>query len=904
MSDEDEDILSDDAFGSDDEKQYGEHFSNRQSGGEAYSEDSDEEDGDYVTIDDMLDEAETRERKEKAQKKTKNKRRRGDMVDDDDDDDDGIDDEQYERMAEAALGRPKRAARGDRAVLPDRTEFGAEDEYNVRSQSSVTAADLVDSLGASAQTEKLKQRVGKAGAALSQPMPAPAQQRVERSVAYEATSKEITDWQPTVKRNREADQLRFSRDSSHAGRRNVTTGSMQQNFSATSELETEIEAILKETGLEEDEVRKREDRELKQNMFTKEEVLQRQQELRQMRTLMFHQEKKAKRLKRIKSRSHRRLRKKDKEKEQELTAQETAELGGEAGEEARMKEERRRAQERMTQRHKNNSKWIKRQLALGKSAAGMSDSSRQAIAEQLKMGERLRRKVNDGAARSDSDDEDDDEKEARWLEQTRQELSSSAVGGNLWSDNAAGPPPEQTQKGLFAMKFMQKAAEKQQSNMRDLLAEMDEEAVPSEEEDSGGGARSGNSREDDGRGEGSDDELDNGVSDDEEEEEEPQENPRTASRRRKQAAAARADGRRTIGASSDDAEEDGGIRAADSERLNEATRNTRASKATRTQLSGSVAVAAADSSVVIPVPEFPDEASDTGASVTVRSSGAQAGEEAAVQPTKPKREQLLPSAPAAATVASAPEWETVEAGDGDSANPWLNQNGGGNKVRQKRRMGDSKSEAAAVLGLRHGAGRDGSGSTASKDGDSDDEGGNEGAGSTQTSSKPRGKQLSQQELLERAFVGGEQEADFEQAKAELVEKEDKRALEKDMPKELSGWGSWTGKGVKTSKRPSQFARDLEAKRKKLIAERKARSDDGLRHVLINEKKNKKAAVFEASSVPFGTIAAIACCALHVEPNQRGEGKEKEHLSLHVQAPLHCLLVWHDIVFESLISRCN
>ena len=53
---------------------------------------------------------------------------------------------------------------------------------------------------------------------------------------------------------------------------------MQQNFSATSELETEIEAILKETGLEEDEVRKREDRELKQNMFTKEEVLQRQQD--------------------------------------------------------------------------------------------------------------------------------------------------------------------------------------------------------------------------------------------------------------------------------------------------------------------------------------------------------------------------------------------------------------------------------------------------------------------------------------------------------------------------------------------------------------------------------------------------------------------------------------------------
>ncbi len=374
----DEDILSDDAFDSDDEKLYGEHFSNRQSGTEAYSEDSDAEDGDYVTLDDMLDESEAREKKEKAKNKRRRAAKQAEAGDgDDDEDEDGIDDASYERMANAALGRqPKRAARGDRAVLPDRTEFGDEDEYNVQSQSSVTAADLLGSLSASAQTEKLKQRVGKAGEdALSQPMPAPAQQRVERSVAYEATSKEVTDWQPTVKRNREADQLRFSRDTKHAGRRNVTTGSMQQNFSASSELETEIEAILKETGLEEDEVRKREERELKQSVVTKEEVIARQIELRQMRTLMFHQEMKAKRLKRIKSRSHRRLRKKDKEKEQELTAQETAELGGEAGEEARMKEERRRAQERMTQRHKNNSKWIKRQLALGKTAAGMSDSS-------------------------------------------------------------------------------------------------------------------------------------------------------------------------------------------------------------------------------------------------------------------------------------------------------------------------------------------------------------------------------------------------------------------------------------------------------------------------------------------------------------------------------------------------
>ena len=110
----------------------------------------------------------------------------------------------------------------------------------------------------------------------------------------------------------------------------------------------------------------------------------------------------------------------------------------------------------------------------------------------------------------------------------------------------------------------------------------------------------------------------------------------------------------------------------------------------------------------MPVPEFPEEAGDTTASVTVRSSASKAVP-AHKNPPKPLE-------PAATTVASAPEWETVgpdrEVADGsDSAsNPWLNQHGGGNKVRQKRRMGEGKREGAAVLGL---------GQAASKSSDND-----------------------------------------------------------------------------------------------------------------------------------------------------------------------------------------
>ena len=726
--DDDEEIPSDDAFDSSDEERYAQHFSNRRAGGRAGAgADSDgeagddddgaeEEDGDFATLDQMLDESEARERQERQKRKRKRKRKQrgataGHAASSDDTDTD--DDTDYDAMAQAAVGRRPKRERSGGSRQADRSELGAEDEYSVRPQSSLTAADLVASLDPSAATAKLRQRVDKTGAALAQPMPVPAQQRAERSVAYESTSKEVTAWQPTVKRNREADQLRFSNDTAHGGRRNVTSGSMQQKFKASSALEKEIESILQESGLEEDEVRKREDRELKQQVYTKEEVVERQKELQQTRALMFHQEKKAKRLKRIKSRSFRKLRKKDKEKAAELAQQESAELGGEAGEEARMKEERRRVEERMTQRHKNNSKWVKRQLALGKTAGGMNEGSRQAIAEQLRIGERLRRKVDDGQAGRDSDDEDDEDKEARWLEQTRKDAAAAGVGGNLWSDSTDGPAPEETQKGLFAMKFMQKAAEKQQAHVRDLLDEMDAEQSGSEEEDrksdsEGGG---GSSAED-----------------------EPQEDPRKASRRRKQLAAARA-GRRTVGAEpGSDAESDDGARAGDNERLAEAARKWAPAAATRTQLSEAVAVQT-DSAKILPEPDFPEvegsaAAEASSSSVTVLSSAG---------PTE-AAEEVVAMEPATAT-ASAPEWETVGPADGASSNPWLNQNGGGNKVRQKRRMG---TETTDILGLAAGVPPAADVAAAKSKGA-------EGSADAGDAGKPQ--QLTRQALLERAFVG-------------------------------------------------------------------------------------------------------------------------------------------------------
>lgn len=81
--------------------------------------------------------------------------------------------------------------------------------------------------------------------------------------------------------------------------------------------------------------------------------------------------------------------------------------------------------------------------------------------------------------------------------------------------------------------------------------------------------------------------------------------------------------------------------------------------------------------------------------------------------------------------------------------------------------------------------------------------------------------------------------------------------EKDLPKVLKGWGDWTGAGVKARKRPSAFEKELEAKRAARRAARKPRRDDGLRHVLINEKKNRKTAKYESTSIPHGFGGSVS-----------------------------------------------
>lgn len=68
---------------------------------------------------------------------------------------------------------------------------------------------------------------------------------------------------------------------------------------------------------------------------------------------------------------------------------------------------------------------------------------------------------------------------------------------------------------------------------------------------------------------------------------------------------------------------------------------------------------------------------------------------------------------------------------------------------------------------------------------------------------------------------------------------------------LPGWGDWAGLGARVGKRQLERKRSAaEARREQLEAAAARRQDAALRHVIVSEKRDKKAARFTVAAVPF------------------------------------------------------
>lgn len=408
-SSDDEEIDEDEAFNSEDEKKYGAFFVTKK---KALGEDDEESSSDDESSDDDSD------------------------INEGESDDEEAAGQAMMELLDSAFGRSVK-----KATTPE-----------AKVKQKATLDQLLEGLEGARGFGDL-QTVYKHG--LTQPTapPVPHADKLQRKVHYELQSDAVSEFQTAVNSNRVAETLDFRPEGS---RILITRDDRVDQFEPTTDFELKIHDALSKLH---DGEREEDDDDLGDANVDFETLRERQKQLSKMRSLMFAYEQKRHHMKKIKSKTYRRIRKRQRQKESEGMAEEK---------QLREQQELDRMKERATLTHKNTSKWAKRIL---KKKHGVDVNTRRALSAQLQRSADLRAKLT-----HEGDDETGDEEDL------------AAVAKDILNDGEEDK--EHNESGIFSMKFMKKGAEKQREQAkkeaRELLAELEatnEDTAASDTED-------------------------------------------------------------------------------------------------------------------------------------------------------------------------------------------------------------------------------------------------------------------------------------------------------------------------------------------------------------------------------------------------------------------------------------
>eukprot|EP00887_Chlorella_sp_A99_P001155 scaffold14.g1155.t1 len=391
----------------------------------------------------------------------------------------GSDEEAEEEARHAAMlaavtGGGAAGRRRRRQEEEVQTEAYPESEYNLpaAADGELTVADLIAGLGDGkaklGAARKVLERMEKKAAPVAAPLPGPIRARQERRAGYDEAKKEVAKHEPETVMEAEVAAL-LEAAGAHTGR-------------AVAEAEEALAMKARAAGWD-------------GQALSVEEARERQNRLAKMRALLFYHEAKAKRMKKIKSKEYRRKLKKAEQRRGAGGGAE-GEEDGEGEEIIRLREEAEfeRAKERLTLKHKNTSRWVRRALKRGSTI--LDEGTKAAVAEQLRLGQELRQRVNSLKPARGSDDSDDGGSTSASDEDVS-DAEGEGVGGSFAGDKAGrglstrakaaalellqagggGEEGELPSKGLFSLPFMRRALDKKraqvQEEARALLQELE-----------------------------------------------------------------------------------------------------------------------------------------------------------------------------------------------------------------------------------------------------------------------------------------------------------------------------------------------------------------------------------------------------------------------------------------------
>lgn len=394
----------------------------------------------------------------------------------------------------------------------DAQESTTPSEFGLNSKRKLTIADMMPSVTDPALRKSLRfladndpKPISKRGGIprkLDVPLPKRQQDRLDRAAAYDQSKETLNRWIDTVKHNRRAEHLYFPLKGP-----NATAAPGSQRLLPTShsqpltDLESTIQSILKDSGLASPNGKSEEKQlqafeELETNKMPFEEVQARRAELRRARELLFREEVRAKRINKIKSKSYRKVHRKERERNMQREKDALTAAGVDDSESEKEKQDRRRAEERMGARHRE-SRWAKGVKDSGR--VKWDEDARGGMTEMARKGEDLKRRIEgksvgrdddrmvSSESESESEEEDDiEDGDIRNNRKFRDRLRKVDEDGN-------GGDPNDKGSRLASMDFMKKAEARRKirndADAESLRRDFAGEETPTEEEDQEGKGR-------------------------------------------------------------------------------------------------------------------------------------------------------------------------------------------------------------------------------------------------------------------------------------------------------------------------------------------------------------------------------------------------------------------------------
>ena len=257
-------------------------------------------------------------------------------------------------------------------------EMLAPSDHLLPVKKKITLQDLLPMLSNSSLKKSLKliapssEPKGQLAEKLDAPLPKRQQDQLDRVAAKRKAKETLDRWIDTVKLNRRADHLSFPLESQDKDRsQNIPSFQHNPVHLPATNLEAAIESILQESGLKNISKGPEKDLQLLEALEVErlpiEEAHARKARLRKTRDLLFREEIRAKRIKKIKSKAYRRVHRKERERNLGKSFSMSDFAGHEISIEEKRNLDRLRAEQRMNTKHRG-SKWARDAWQSGRSS--------------------------------------------------------------------------------------------------------------------------------------------------------------------------------------------------------------------------------------------------------------------------------------------------------------------------------------------------------------------------------------------------------------------------------------------------------------------------------------------------------------------------------------------------------